>query len=292
MHFGKTLKGSIFPPWKDKYIDYAKLQKLLREDESDEDGTPWTEEDERNFCDEIFNVQLEKVALFQQERFDALKQRVDDALKRLGEVAPDDKDGKSAATGEDASARLKELKSELDEIIKEVRELKRYSNINYTGFLKIVKKHDRKRRNLYPIRPMTQLRLAERPFNSESSYRPLLDKLHLMYSAIREQVDTAEEAPVDLDNPAETHNGERYTAYKCMFACRLCLFCAARPQICRQALLTEPLTSLDPSRQPTRSGNVHSSSTTRPGLQSAVCQGIGRQRSALHHLVVLRQQRF
>ncbi|KEY70685.1 hypothetical protein S7711_07311 [Stachybotrys chartarum IBT 7711] len=214
MHFGKTLKGSIFTPWKDKYIDYAKLQKLLREDESDEDGTPWTEEDERNFCDEIFNVQLEKVAQFQQERFDALKQRVDDALNRLGEVAPGDKDGKSPATGEDASAHLKELKSELDEIIKEVRELKRYSNINYTGFLKIVKKHDRKRRNLYPIRPMTQLRLAERPFNSESSYRPLLDKLHLMYSAIREQVDTDEEAPVDLDNPAETHNGERYTAYK------------------------------------------------------------------------------
>ncbi|KAH7320931.1 VTC domain-containing protein [Stachybotrys elegans] len=213
MHFGKTLQESIYPPWKTKYIDYAKLQRLLREDESDEDGSPWTEEDETRFCDEIFNVQLEKVTQFQQERFDALRARIDAALSNLGELAPESAKGKEVDTGA-TTTRIKELKAELDDILKEVRELKRYSNINYTGFLKIVKKHDRKRRNIYPIRPMTQLRLAERPFNSESSYRPLLDKLDVMYTAIREQLEGEQEAPVDVENPSETHNGERYTAYK------------------------------------------------------------------------------
>src|SRR5262245_35716462 len=118
MHFGKTLTDSIFPPWKDKYIDYAKLQRLLREDESEEDASKWTEEDETRFCDEIFNVQLEKVAQFQQERFDALKLRVDDALAKLGELAPNDSSESNAARGDFTIGRIKELKAELDDILK------------------------------------------------------------------------------------------------------------------------------------------------------------------------------
>ncbi|CRK18447.1 hypothetical protein BN1708_012347 [Verticillium longisporum] len=38
MRFGKTLRESVYAPWKDKYIDYAKLKSLLREDKyEDED---------------------------------------------------------------------------------------------------------------------------------------------------------------------------------------------------------------------------------------------------------------
>ncbi|KAK3192418.1 Phosphate metabolism transcription protein [Lecanicillium sp. MT-2017a] len=221
MRFGQTLREAAQGPWKDKYIDYGKLQTLLREDKFDDDNEAWTEEDENRFCEEIFNVQLEKVARFQQERVDALKQRADAAFDKLKELAPpaaEGQDGVAAALpplSEENAARLKELEAELDSIMDEIKALKRYSSINYTGFLKIVKKHDRKRGDRYKVRPMMQLSLAQRPFNSEQGYSPLLNKLSLMYFAIRQQVEgDASLPPVDLESQGETLNGERYTAHK------------------------------------------------------------------------------
>lgn len=227
MRFGKTLRESVYAPWKDKYIDYTKLKALLRDDRSaDDDNVPWTEEDENRFCEEIFNSQLEKVAQFQQQRFNALKQRVESAFEKLKDLAlvesdqadaGDGDNGKSVSQkGDIAASRLRSLESELDEITNEVKELKKYSNINYTGFLKIVKKHDRKRGDRYKIRPMMQLSLSKRPFNSEQGYSPLLNKLSIMYFAIRQQLEGGDQIqPLDLDTQAETHNGERYTAHKC-----------------------------------------------------------------------------
>ncbi|QPC75932.1 hypothetical protein HYE68_006684 [Fusarium pseudograminearum] len=217
MRFGRTLRESVYPPWKDKYIEYAKLKSLLREDVADDDNQPWTEEDETRFCEEIFNNQLEKVAQFQEQRFNALKERVDSSFDKLKELAPveSEEDG-GPSKGDISATRLRALESELDEITNEVRELKKYSQINYTGFLKIIKKHDRKRGDRYKVRPMMQLSLSQRPFNSETGYSPLLNKLSIMYFAIRQQLEETGEQlpPLDLESQGETHNGERYTAHK------------------------------------------------------------------------------
>lgn len=218
MRFGRTLRESVYPPWKDKYIEYAKLKSLLREDVADDDNQPWTEEDETRFCEEIFNNQLEKVAQFQEQRFNALKERVESSFDKLKELAPveSEEDG-GPSKGDISATRLRALESELDEITNEVRELKKYSQINYTGFLKIIKKHDRKRGDRYKVRPMMQLSLSQRPFNSETGYSPLLNKLSIMYFAIRQQLEESGEQlpPLDLESQGETHNGERYTAHKC-----------------------------------------------------------------------------
>ncbi|KAG5938481.1 hypothetical protein E4U59_003764 [Claviceps monticola] len=215
MRFGKTLRQATYAPWKGEYIDYAKLKSLLHEDKFDDDSVPWTEDDENRFCEEIFNVQLEKVARFQQEQVDSLKRRADVVFETLKEFAPAEGSSTKEATARaDADvAKLRALEKELDDITNGVRELKKYSSINYTGFLKIVKKHDRKRGDRYKVRPMMQLSLAQRPFNSEQGYSPLLNKLSIMYFAIRQQLEI-EAAPLDLDNEGETQNGERYTAHK------------------------------------------------------------------------------
>ncbi|RGP72738.1 hypothetical protein FSPOR_2485 [Fusarium sporotrichioides] len=217
MRFGRTLRESVYPPWKDKYIEYAKLKSLLREDVADDDNQPWTEEDETRFSEEIFNNQLEKVAQFQEQRFNALKERVDSSFDKLKELAPveSEEDG-GPSKGDISATRLRALESELDEITNEVRELKKYSQINYTGFLKIIKKHDRKRGDRYKVRPFMQLSLSQRPFNSETGYSPLLNKLSIMYFAIRQQLEESGEQlpPLDLESQGETHNGERYTAHK------------------------------------------------------------------------------
>ena len=218
MRFGRTLRSSVYRPWQDKYIDYGKLKNLLREEKFEEDREEWTEDDEKRFCDEIFNVQLEKVAQFQQDQFDSLRQRVDSAFQKLKDTLPTQAEGEEvqvAATASEAdAAKLRELEKELDDFTSEVKELKKFSSINYTGFLKIVKKHDRKRGDRYRVRPMMQMSLAQRPFNSEQGYSPLLNKLSIMYFAIRERLDDDAQAPLDLEVPAETRNGERYTAHK------------------------------------------------------------------------------
>lgn len=246
MRFGKTLQESIYPPWKDQYIEYGKLKTLLREDRADDDRS-WTEDDENKFCEEIFNVQLEKVAAFQEQTFKRLEQRANDAGEKLRDLAPDDGNKK----GDITTARFKEVEDELDAIINETKELKRYSNINYTGFLKIVKKHDRKRGNNYKIRPMLQMSLAKRPFNSEQVYSPLLNKLSVMYFAVRQQLDENAEAAALSSSEAqsELQNGERYTAYKCG--------CYMRSSI--SVLILTPVISLGSSGQSPGGQDLHSS---------------------------------
>ncbi|CAK7262521.1 Phosphate metabolism transcription protein [Sporothrix epigloea] len=253
MRFGKTLRESIYAPWRAEYIDYGKLKVLLRDDDyassDNEDGdSRWTEDDENRFCDEIFNVQLEKVANFQESRLNSLRERADAVFEKLRELTPGNEGsdsgtsanavfdvdvggstggstggssrGSAAGAPKDKSEitvqRVQEIEAELDRITNEVRELRRYSSLNYTGFLKIVKKHDRKRGNHYRIRPMMQVSLARRPFNSEAVYSPLLAKLSLIYEAVRQYLNPDEDnRPVDLETQQETnHNGEHYKAFK------------------------------------------------------------------------------
>ena len=193
MHFGKTLKNSIYEPWASNYIDYAKLQELLREHDSSEDGgRRWTEDDEGRFVEELVNVQLEKVNAFQSETYKALRERTSDCEARLEKEAgsgngsedtirqSNDQDEKQneKENGEQTEksqedGELQQVLNELDGVTKEINELEKYSRINYTGFLKAVKKHDRRRGSKYKVRPLLQVRLAALPFNSED-YSPLL----------------------------------------------------------------------------------------------------------------------
>lgn len=212
MRFGKTLREATYGPWKDEYINYSKLKSLLREDERDDD-TPWTEEDETKFSDEIFNVQLDKVASFQEKTVASLQTRIDDAFDKLKEIAPAEDKPKSDIV----TQRLKELKGQIDSITNEVEQLKKYSSVNYTGFLKIVKKHDRKRGDRYKVRPLMKLRLSGRGLNAEKEYSPLLKKLSTIYYIIDSHLESGTELaqPPDLEHQEEVKNGERYTAHKC-----------------------------------------------------------------------------
>ncbi len=215
MRFGQTLREATYAKWQGQYMDYAKLKSLLRENARDE--SRWTADDENRFCDEILNVQLEKVAAFQAATFKTLEQRANAAAEKLKDLAPEGSSGSGAAKGDITAGRFREIEAELDEIINETKELKKYSNINYTGFLKIVKKHDRKRGNNYKIRPMLLMSLSKRPFNSEQGYSPLLNKLSMMFYAVRQQLDESEPAPsaAASDAQSQIQNGEKYTAHKC-----------------------------------------------------------------------------
>lgn len=179
MRYGKTLQNSIYAPWKSNYIDYAKLKKLLREHESMKgDIQPWTEEDESRFVEELVNVQLEKVNGFQIETYRRLRERTfecEGKLESLRDIRNGEGEGEGSQNNrsDDDEHLLRQMLGELDEITQELNELEKYSRLNFTGFLKAAKKHDRRRGSKYRVRPLLQVRLAALPFNSED-YSPLL----------------------------------------------------------------------------------------------------------------------
>lgn len=226
MHFERSLKRAVYDPWKDQYIDYAKLKRLLRDNGSD-DGTSeheedgWTEVDEGAFVEELVNVQLEKVHAFQTEKVQQLRERTTACELRLESLPKsenkDDEAKEEIKLADDSSSQetMSEVLNELDGITKEMNELEKYSRINYAGFLKATKKHDRKRGASYRIRPLMQVRLAALPFNKED-YSPLLFRLSTMYTFIREHLETVDKRQSMVESQAESQAGtDEYRSQKC-----------------------------------------------------------------------------
>lgn len=217
MRFGKTLSSSIYPLWKDKYIDYDKLKKLLREDESSPQGrsagndSNWTEQDEENFVNELTNTQLEKVYQHQIDTFNALRDRTSACESKLQPTA-----GDADTTDDEEKKKIaEETLKELDSISKEITELKKFSRVNYTGFLKAAKKHDRKRGRKYRVRPILQVRMAQTPFNSED-YSPLLYRLSTMYTwsrQILEGEDPTKESSTSV-RPKDTYTAHKFWVHQ------------------------------------------------------------------------------
>ncbi|EGP89830.1 uncharacterized protein MYCGRDRAFT_107959 [Zymoseptoria tritici IPO323] len=233
MRFGKTLELNRYKPWYDKYIDYTKLKKLLRDDDSAPSspttatptrGDEWTDEDEGKFVDELVNVQLEKVHEFHRDTYEKLRERTAKCEGKLDAIATSGKEAEQGDNGQKSNGNgkkpmpseaeqkkiLTEVIAELDQISKETNELEKYSRINYAGFLKAAKKHDRKRGGAYRLRPLLQVRLAALPFNKED-YGPLLYRLSAMYSFARQHID----GDAKSDKASEhQENQEEYVSYK------------------------------------------------------------------------------
>lgn len=210
MRFGQQLSASIYKPWRDKYIDYARLKKLLREDEAETDAV-WTEDDEENFVNELTNVELEKVNKHQADTAKDLEKQLKACEEKLQPIAV--QDGPPAGVGK---AIAENAIKELDKISDEITELKRYSRINYAGFLKAAKKHDRKRGTKYRARPMLQVRLSQLPFNSED-YSPLLYRLSTLYSFARQTIegrDADRKASMAGDRPRDTYTAHKFWVHQ------------------------------------------------------------------------------
>ncbi|KAF2221450.1 VTC domain-containing protein [Elsinoe ampelina] len=233
MRFGQTLRNAVYPPWKDYYIDYNKLKKLLREDDSAASSPTrpaddkWTDDDAEKFYNELVNVQLEKVQSFHRDTYQKLRDRTTKVEQKLDPIASagkisESQDGqeaqpksngegkKAVPSEEERKTILKDALKELDGITKEISELEKYSRINYTGFLKIAKKHDRKRGGRISVRSPLKSLLVKVPFNKED-YSPLLYRISTTYSFVRQQLDGKEAGASFSDSQS---GGESYTSHK------------------------------------------------------------------------------
>jgi SPX domain protein involved in polyphosphate accumulation len=242
MKFGTTLRKSVYAPWKDKYIDYDKLKKLLKDNEDDDS---WTADDESAFVDELANVQLEKVHNFITEVSQKLRDRTTACEKKLeplaiGIQADDEEEGKDNKGNKEGEGQgegllggastdapkkpepsqqerekiLKEVLRELDNITKETKELESFSRINFTAVIKATKKHDKIRGSSYRLRPFIDARIARHPLHTEDA-SPLLYRLSALYSFVRQSLEGKSKEALSFGETST--DGEGFTSHKCMY---------------------------------------------------------------------------
>ncbi|CAK9436248.1 uncharacterized protein LODBEIA_P08060 [Lodderomyces beijingensis] len=166
MLFGTKLEHEIYTPWKDYYINYNQLKKLLKEGVILKNN--WTDKDEQNFVSAL-DENLEKVFGFQHEKFDELSEELN-KLQTQTEVAD--------------SFNVEAFSKKLDDLLSEAQNLEHFQRLNYTGFIKIVKKHDRIHPE-YSVKPLLNVRLKNLPFHSED-YSPLLYKIGTLFQYLRD----------------------------------------------------------------------------------------------------------
>jgi SPX domain protein involved in polyphosphate accumulation len=143
MKFGEQLRSSVIAEYQWYYIDYDGLKAELKNPTGPirpGHGNEWTEDDESRFVTKL-EAELEKVHIKQQvkameiaRRIAVSEREVRDVVNRLNE----------RRVGEDGPSEeeFMLLEEDLSDIIADVHDLAKFVQLNYTGFYKIIKKHD------------------------------------------------------------------------------------------------------------------------------------------------------
>ncbi|KAM7206606.1 VTC domain containing protein [Rhypophila sp. PSN 637] len=194
MKFGEQLRSSVIREYQWYYIDYDGLKTDLKHPSGAsvsvpaEDSTPsskvsrreWTEDDESRFVSKL-ESELEKVHTKQQvkameisRRIAVSEREVRDVVNRLNERGP----GEEGPSEEEFML----LEEDLSDIIADVHDLAKFVQLNYTGFYKIIKKHDKM--TGWHLKPVFDTRLKAKPFYKEN-YDASVVKLSKLYDLVR-----------------------------------------------------------------------------------------------------------
>jgi SPX domain protein involved in polyphosphate accumulation len=109
---------------------------------------PWTEEDEQRFVKQL-EAELDKVFTFQKVKSQEIVKRIkasEQEVKSVVAQADQHQQAPNEPQSGQADVSLEEdfmlLEEDLSDIIADVHDLARFTQLNYTGFQKIIKKHD------------------------------------------------------------------------------------------------------------------------------------------------------
>lgn len=174
MKFGEHLRKTLIKDYSFYYIDYDDLKHILKKNFKDNDGE-WRDDLEEDFLNSLEN-ELDKVYSFTVIKNTDIKRRVKSVEKSVNQVT---KPSNVKKTTED---EFNDLENELSDIIADVHDLARFTQLNYTGFQKIVKKHDKL--TGYHLRPIFQARLNSKPFFKDN-HDEVIVKLSKLYDMVR-----------------------------------------------------------------------------------------------------------
>ncbi|KAG0674877.1 vacuolar transporter chaperone [Kluyveromyces marxianus] len=173
--FGEHLKRSLIREYSYYYISYDDLKAEL-EDSLESNNGVWSEELETQFLESL-EVELDKVYTFCKVKHNEVLRRVKEAQEQVC-VAVHSLDSNTPVTDLDFQI----LEEELSDIIADVHDLAKFSRLNYTGFQKIIKKHDKNTK--FILKPVFQVRMNAKPFFKEN-YDELVVKISQRYDIVR-----------------------------------------------------------------------------------------------------------
>jgi SPX domain protein involved in polyphosphate accumulation len=131
--FGQQLKQSLNRQWVFYYIDYDGLKNALRVHHI------WDETSEQAFVEQL-EKELDKVYSFQRVKAEEIIRRIASSEKEVKDVV--NRAQQSAQDSDSAEEDFDLLEEDLSDIIADVHDLAKFTQLNYTGFQKIIKKHD------------------------------------------------------------------------------------------------------------------------------------------------------
>ncbi|KMU83440.1 vacuolar transporter chaperone 4 [Coccidioides immitis H538.4] len=195
MRFGEQLRSSLVKEYYWYYIAYDDLKEALKTDyetaptpqNPNPKRKPWSEEDEKRFV-ALLESELDKVSTFQKVKSDEIVRRikaseleVNDVVSRLDQTGGQPA-GAARASGAPTDADFLLLEEDLSDIIADVHDLAKYTKLNYTGFQKIIKKHDKQTK--WYLKPVFATRLKAKPFFKDN-YDAFVVKLSKLYDLVR-----------------------------------------------------------------------------------------------------------
>ncbi|OCH86612.1 SPX-domain-containing protein [Obba rivulosa] len=216
MKFGRKITNDLYSEWRPFYIDYNLLKRELKARTT---SHTWNDVDEREFT-RMLEKELDKVHDFQKSKTSELSTRIKEAekaVKRLvtteyvnghqaeashtsadteaqqrrdsvtqdaGSDDDDDTDDEATDMSEDAlEDQFIALEEEVATLVADVHDLALYTKLNITGFMKILKKHDKQTgRSLKAW--FTQEYLEKRPFY-KYNWDGIIVKLSKLYDLVR-----------------------------------------------------------------------------------------------------------
>jgi SPX domain protein involved in polyphosphate accumulation len=107
----------------------------------------WTEDDEKAFVAQL-EFELDKVFTFQKVRSTELVRKIRDKEKEVNSLVTrlEASRQQGASVSEEEQKNIENefevLEEDLSSIIADVHDLAKFTQLNYTGFQKIIKKHD------------------------------------------------------------------------------------------------------------------------------------------------------
>lgn len=180
MKFGETLKSSLIKDYAYYYIRYDELKYLLKKGLETNNGK-WNNTLEEDFVDKL-EQDLDKVYNFFRLKHKEILRRVKEVETLVEKTV---KASKNVVDPEDMQyfeQDFQDLEEELSDIIADVHDLNTFTRLNYIGFQKILKKHDKITK--FILKPIFQVRL-----NSKSFFKDNLDglivKLSKSYDLVR-----------------------------------------------------------------------------------------------------------
>eukprot|EP00127_Corallochytrium_limacisporum_P006565 Clim_evm37s230 gene=Clim_evmTU37s230 len=186
MKFGKELERTKVDGWEWYYIDYADLKRFLKHKMVEAPGGQTFMYKEAEFYDMLVQ-NLDRVSYFSFLKYDEILSAIANMEETIDNILTAEHDVRAALF-----RRLESLIPELEDITEAVNKLDRFNRTNFTGFYKILKKHDKQ--TGVSLRYAFQQEMDKRPF-FKFRFDDMIAEISKLYQKIKAGDDDATWVP-------------------------------------------------------------------------------------------------